>query len=79
MTAEGAQGVASLTAVEDGGVHPALGVAHRLARAPVAQQDVGAARPGSGRHAVGVVSAPAAHQDPVVVLGVQLEEGWWWV
>ena len=65
----------SLTAVEDGGVHPALRVAHRLAGAVVAQQDVGAASPGSGRHAVGVVPAPAAHQDPVVVPGVQLE-GW---
>lgn len=61
-----------LTAVEDGCVDPALGVAHGQLGASIAEQDVRAACPGSRWHSVGVVAAPAPHQHSVVVAGIQL-------
>lgn len=65
----------ALTGVEDGGVDPALRVAHGHLAAGVGEEDFGAARPGRGRHAVGVVAAPVAHQHAVVVARVELRHG----
>lgn len=56
-----------LTGIEDSSVDPALSVAHGHLAAGVAEQDVGAAGPGSGRHSVGVVAAPVPHQHAVII------------
>lgn len=64
--------VSSLTGVEDCSVDPALSIADRHLAAGVAQQDVGAACPGCGRHSEGVVATPVTNQHTVVVTGVEL-------
>lgn len=61
-----------LTGVKDGGVDPALSVADGQLAAGVHPQDFGAARPGSGRHTVGVVPAPVPHQHAIIVPGIEL-------
>lgn len=61
-----------LTAVKDGGVDPALSVADGHFASGVAEQDVCAAGPGSGRHSVGVVAAPVPHQHAIIITRVQL-------
>ena len=58
--------------VEDGGVDPALSVADGHLGFVVAEQDVCAAGPGGGRHAVGVVAVPVPHQHAIVITRVQL-------
>lgn len=63
-----------LTGVEDSSVDPALCVADRHLAAGIAEQDVCAASPGSGRHSVGVVTAPVTHQHAIIVTRVQLQK-----
>lgn len=61
-----------LTGVEDSSVHPALGVADRRASIAIVEEDLHAAGPGCGRHAVHVVPAPVAHQHPIIIPTVDL-------
>lgn len=49
------------TGVEDSSVDPTLSVADGHLAGGVAQQNVCAASPGSGRHTIGVVTSPVAH------------------
>lgn len=65
-------GLKDLTGVEDRGVNPALSVADGHFAAGVGEQDVCAASPGSGRHSVGVVTAPVPHQHAIIITRVQL-------
>lgn len=58
---------------------PALSVRHRL---PVGRvvlpQDLHAAAPRRWRHPPGVIPSPVPHQNPKVILGVDLKQGSGW-
>lgn len=62
----------SLTAVENGGVDPALGVADGHLAPCVADEDICAAGPGGWRHPIGVIATPVPHENTFVITRVQL-------
>lgn len=67
-----------LTCCGDRREDPTLSVWHRRAVGRVVlPQDLHAAAPRRRRHSVRVIARPVPHQNPEVILSVNLQRGWW--